>query len=146
MLNIRFSQVKALFKEDKILDAKKRGTVRALKKAGAFVRSDARRSMKRRKSVSPPGKPPRVLKGQLKRFLFFVVDKDAPENVTIGPVKLNDSGAPRFMEYGGSQVQRRRRRGRTSNVKLDIEPRPFMNPALERQAPGIPDLFKNAFK
>jgi hypothetical protein len=144
MINVSFDVAKVQFNAKPVLSAKDRGTMRALKKAGAFVRSDARRSMRKRGKPAPPGKPPRVVKGQLKQFLFFVVDR--AESVTIGPIKLREGGAPALLEYGGAKNVRRRLRGRRESVRVDYEPHPYMNPALEQVAPKVPDLFKNAFK
>ena len=144
MINLRLDVAKVKFNARPVLSAKDRGTARALKKAGAFVRSDARRSMLRRAKPSPPGKPPRVVSGELKKFLFFVVDK--AESVTIGPIKLSNNGAPAILEYGGSKNLRRRIRGRRASVRADYQPHPYMNPALEQVAPKVPELFKNAFK
>lgn len=144
MINVSFDVAKVQFNAKPVLSAKDRGTREALKKAGSFVRSDARRSMRERAKPAPPGKPPRVVKGQLKQFLFFVVDR--AESVTIGPIKLRQGGAPAILEYGGAKTVRRRVRGRRESVRVNYEPHPYMNPALEKNAPKVPDLFKNAFK
>ena len=48
-----------------------RKTLRVFKRFGAFVRLVAQRSMRRRKTASPPGQPPSVRKGQLRKLIFF---------------------------------------------------------------------------
>ncbi len=74
MLNVTLKQAKVRFAEKPILSAKEKGTRKALKSIGALVRTVAKRSMKKKKTPSPPGQPPRVIEGKLKRFLFFIVD------------------------------------------------------------------------
>lgn len=91
---------------------------------------------------SLPGQPPKAQTGKIKKFLFFVVD-DRQETVTIGPVRLSDgNGAPKVLEHGG--VNQYSRKGRT--VSATYEPRPFMGPALEKQAPNLPALWEGALK
>lgn len=144
MINLRLDLAKVQFNARPVLSAKDKGTRRALIKAGAFVRSDAKRSMKKRKRPAEEGQPPREVKGQLKKFLFFVVDK--AESVTIGPIKLSNTKAPGTLEYGGARTTMRMVRGRKQAVKADYKPHPYMNPALDKNAAKVPELFKNAFK
>lgn len=84
-----------------------------LSKAGAFVRTAARSSLRRRKGPSSPGSPPSVHapsgeRASLKTILFaYDVQNDS---VVVGPVKLNqvnfktDGGRisiPALHEFGG---------------------------------------------
>lgn len=93
-----------VFFDDKaILKAVDKGTRKALSKWGAYVRSDARRSLRNAKKNRPnsrPGEPPRLHTGELKRFLFFAYDL-ASKSVVVGPQKLTKLGsAPETLEYG----------------------------------------------
>lgn len=144
MLNVTLKQAKVRFAEKPILSAKEKGTRKALKSIGALVRTVAKRSMKKKKTPSPPGKPPRVVDGTLKRFLFFIVDK--AESVTIGPAKLKETGTPAFLEHGGTKSIKVRRKGRRGGGSANIEARPFMSPANETSSDRYADFFKNAFK
>jgi hypothetical protein len=144
VLNVTLKQAKVKFAEKPILSAKDRGTRKALKSIGALVRTVARRSMKKRKKASPPGKPPRVVEGQLKRFLFFVVE--GTKSVVIGPAKLKETGTPSFLEFGGVKNVNAGKRGRKTARALKIEARPYMGPANESSADKYADFFKNAFK
>ena len=142
MLEISFRQVKATFAAQKVSAKAHKGTVRALKRAGGLVRTTARRSMRKGGKPSQPGQPPKVRRGQLKKFLFFVVD-ERNESTVVGPVRLSDgTGAPRILEYGG--IDYREQKGRT--VAAQYEPRPFMGPALETQTNKLPALWEGALK
>lgn len=76
-----------------------------LLKFGAYVRSDARRSIreapkKRREKNSKPGTPPLSHTGNLKKNIFFGLDK-RENSVVIGPHKNRSGYAPEALEYGG---------------------------------------------
>jgi len=78
-----------------------RKTLRVFKRFGAFVRLVAQRSMRRRKTASPPGQPPSVRKGQLRKFIFFSLD-ERKKSVVIGPTLLrSDSPVPALHEHSG---------------------------------------------
>lgn len=144
MLNVTLKQAKVRFSEKPILSAKEKGTRKALKSIGALVRTVAKRSMKKKKTPSPPGQPPRVIEGKLKRFLFFIVD--GSESVTIGPAKLAETGTPSILEYGGVKKNRVRRNGRRAIQQVRVEARPYMGPAQQMTEDKYADLFRNAFK
>lgn len=146
MLKLNYKQVRAIFHEQKITARMDNHTAKALKKAGAMVRQTARRSMRKGGKVSQPGQPPKSREGQLKRFLFFVVDREA-ESVVIGPVKLAGADdAPAVLEHGGitDRTLTSGAKGRRT-VPANYEPRPFMEPALEKETANLPDLWANAF-
>ena len=88
----------------KLIGAK---NAKALSKAGAFVRTRARSSLRRRKKPSRAGSPPSVHSSDtvatLKNILFAY--DPGREAVIVGPVGFNqgdDGGVPRLMEHGGS--------------------------------------------
>ena len=135
-------RVKSLFFDrpavQRAVDKAKRAV---LSKAGAFIRTTAQHSLRRRKGTSPPGQPPHSHVGLLKRFLFFAYEP-ASESVVIGPAKLNKpTDAPRALEHGGQTVVYRRRRGRLVRRRVTIAARPFMGPALEKERPRLPKLW-----
>jgi hypothetical protein len=90
-----------------------RGNLRALAKAGAFLRTRARTSLRRRKKPSAPGQPPSVHSRDsfvtLKNILFGL--EPQRQAVLIGPVGLGragrstavvpDSTVPNVLEFGG---------------------------------------------
>jgi len=147
MLKLNLKQVRAIFSEQKITARMDNLTTKALKRAGAFVQRTARRSMRKGGKVSQPGQPPKSREGQLKRFLFFVVDRQA-ESVVIGPVKLSGAeDAPAVLEHGGITDRTLTSRGQgRRTVAADYEPRPFMAPALQKETANLPELWANAFK
>jgi len=130
------------FDRDNVIDATEKAERKVMSKAGAFVMRRARSSIRRRKSSAKPGKPPTNRTGLLKRFLFFGYDHINSE-VVIGPMRLNKSKArgtgltvPALLEFGGTV----RRGGET----LRYEPHPYMGPAMEKEAPKFPKLWRNA--
>jgi len=140
--------VKRVFFDTKTVRAKTdKATRRVLSKFGAFVRQTAKRSIRKRKKVSQPGKPPSSHTGLLKRFIFFGYDI-VRRSVVIGPVRLTQKGrgqAPSVLEYGGVVTMRPRRRGGKKR-RANIRPRPFMGPAMEKEKDQLPALWQDSAK
>jgi len=133
----------AFFTSPAVTGAVDRATRKVLSKFGAFVRRGAKSSIRRRKRVSDPGKPPSSHTGLLKRFIFFGYDR-ADRTVVIGPVALRSKPeAPELLEYGG-QVQRRVGRRRPKLKTMRYRPRPFMQPAFETEKPKLPAMWKDS--
>lgn len=113
----------------------------ALSHAGARVRQTARRSIRRRKGVSRPGRPPHSHVGTLRRLIFYAWDGES-ESVVIGPLRFGEGGAE-DLEHGGT-VRVRTRRGRGRTVRAAIEPRPFMGPAQAEVEPEMAGFWAQA--
>ena len=90
------------------VDAAKRTN---LSKQGAFVRTAARSSIRKRKRISEPGQPPSSHTGLLRDFIFFAYEPFT-QSVVIGPAKTNQvffdddmrpitGTVPEVLEYGG---------------------------------------------
>ena len=127
------------FDRAKVKRAADRGKIKALSRAGAFIRQRAKTSIRRRKGVSRPGNPPHSHTGYLRNFIFFGYEPTR-ESVVIGPVKLNqkNTDAPRTLEHGGTTVITDFRGGRLVRRKVTIAPRPYMGPALDAERENIP--------
>ena len=152
------------FDRQHVIDRVEAAERRLLSKAGSYVRTRARTSIKRRKAISTPGNPPHAhIKGTdgIKKILFFY--EKLRHTVIVGPVKFTSQGdltVPGLLEYGGRKreefVYRRnrdRRSGRfTGTVKTRVKvnknylARPFMRPALALEAPKFPSLWKDAVR
>ena len=140
MIGMKFKQM--FFTSKAVLSATDRATRRVLSKFGAYVRRTAKSSIRKRKAISRPGSPPSSHTGLLKRFILFGYDP-AKRSVVIGPLRLTRGGrgdAPRALEEGGTS--RMVRRGRKKRVK--IKARPFMGPAMEREKPKLPQMWRNS--
>jgi len=125
------------------LDKAKRA---ALSKAGAFIRTTARHSIRTRKGSAPPGQPPHSHTGVLKRFIFFGYDPTT-ESVVVGPARINrTSDAPHTLEFGGTTAVERGRKGKIRKRRVRIAPRPFMGPALEKERPNLPKTWANSVR
>ncbi|MEM9827744.1 MAG: hypothetical protein AAF958_14230 [Planctomycetota bacterium] len=139
-----------------------------LSRAGAYVRRTARSSIRpatkkqkkqrrhlqksrRRRlgrhdpTISRPGRPPRRHTPGKRgiRLILFGYDQ-ASASVIVGPVRFQTSGnnVAQLLEHGGSGfVGRGRRKKRATYL-----PRPFMQPALEKESSKFPDLFRNSVK
>lgn len=141
-------KVKMLFFDSpRVMRAMDRAARRALSKVGAFVRTRARSSMRRRKGVSKPGQPPSSHAGDLKRLLFFSYDPNT-ESVVIGPTRFKKGEAPSLLEFGGRAVRVRKqssgKRGRRQIVTY--RKHPFMGPALEAELPNVPKQWRNSLR
>lgn len=144
---------------------------KSLSKAGAFVMTRSRRSIRRTDSYSKPGNPPHTRKGsRFKNTILFRYDFGT-RTVVVGPTKLNaksdvpKDGVPAALEFGTTHVSKRVRYvpapggGRTrtgkprvvrlpKGTKLTYEARPFMGPALRAEvaAGNVPGAFLDSVK
>ena len=100
------------FDRQAVIGRMDKANVRALSRAGAFIRTRARTSLRRRKRSSPPGQPPSVHStdnvATLKNILFAY----EPNNraLVVGPVALNQINqswidmrtrtVPQVLEFG----------------------------------------------
>jgi hypothetical protein len=144
VIGLEFKAAKeGFFDRAAVRSAVDKATRRALSKFGAFVRTRARTSIRKRRGTSPPGGPPFSHTGFLRRFIFFGYDRDR-RSVVIGPVLAGSrSGAPENLEYGG-RAEVRRRDGRAESAA--VRPRPFMGPAFQEELPGFPDLWRDSVR
>jgi hypothetical protein len=124
------------------MDSAKR---KVLSQAGAFIRTAAKTSIRKRKGTAPPGKPPHAHEGSLRKLILFGYDR-ASDSVVVGPVGFAKSTAPRALEHGGETVVHVRRKGRLLSRKVKIAARPFMAPALEKERPKLPLLWRNSIR
>ena len=131
------------FDTAKVAKAVSNSTRKVLSKFGAFVRTTARHSIRKRKAVSQPGQPPSSHVGLLKKLIYFGYDPTR-RSVVIGPTPLHGTAeAPPLLEYGG----RARRRGcKGRNVMASYRARPFMGPAFEREKPKLPAMWAGSVK
>ena len=144
MIGYRLSQAKSLFFDRaKVTSAVDRATRRVLSKFGAFVRKRAKTSIRKRKRVSAPGQPPSSHTGLLKRHIYFLFSPER-RSVVIGPTLLESkqTDAPYLLEHGDTVT--RKRRGK--RVRMKYRPRPFMEPAFEKEQSQLPDLWKNSVR
>lgn len=126
---------------------------KVLSKAGAFIRTAAKTSIRKRKGSAPwgGGAPPHSHEDSLppqRRLILFGYDKPN-DSVVVGPVGFKKSEAPSVLEYGGDTVVFRRlggRGGKLTSQKVKIAPRPYMAPALEKERPNLPLLWRNSIK
>jgi hypothetical protein len=129
-MELTFSQAKEFFFDRiRVMEEVEKGRASALAKLGGFVRTAARRSMRKARRMkeaelsetqlaifqaaggkrenlplksSEPGEPPRVRKGTLKQGILFAYDPKT-KSVVAGPTKFNSSGdAAAVLEHGGT--------------------------------------------
>jgi hypothetical protein len=131
-LNVREAKG-GFFDRAKVVRALDRANRRALSKAGAFVRTRARTSMRKRRGSARPGQPPYAHVGLLRNLILFVYDA-VKRTVVVGPAKLNKPGrVPALLEHGGHNQAGDFYRGN-----------PYMTPALAHEASGFPSIWKNS--
>ena len=143
-MRLKTSSLTVFFDGGIIVTAAERANRQALMRAGAFIRRRARSSIRKRKKVSEPGRPPSSHTGRLKGLILFAYDRMA-ETVVIGPMATGGSDqAGETLEHGKTITRRVRRRRR----RMQYRARPFMGPALdtETQAGSFPKLWANAVK
>jgi hypothetical protein len=141
MLDLRIKQM--FFDRPNVKRAVDAARRRVLSKAGAFIRQTARTSIRKRKGTSAAGSPPYSHVGLLRKFILFGYDRQS-ESVVVGPVGFRASTAPRVLERGGTTTVARRRRGKRTDRRVRIAARPYMYPALEKERPKLPELWRNS--
>ena len=144
MLNFKIDQLKSSFFDSaKVVSALDKATRKALSKFGAFVRTSARSSIRRRKGISKPGNPPNSHQGDLKKILFAY---DAQrQSVVVGPLRFSGKRgfATKALEHGGTMVVERKRKSRVIQKTVQVAARPFMAPAFQKNLPQLPELWRN---
>lgn len=140
-------RIKSLFFDRKaVLDAVDKAKRAVLSKAGAFIRTIARTSIRKRKGSAPAGEPPHSHVGLLRNFILFGYDR-ASDSVVVGPAKLNKpTEAPRVLEHGGVTTVTKFSRGKRRKRRASIAARPFMGPALEKERPKLPLLWRGSVR
>jgi hypothetical protein len=139
-------RIKSLFFDrPKVVRAVDRARRQALSRGGAFIRQTARRSIRPRKSTSRPGHPPHSHEGSLRRLILFGYD-DRTDSVVIGPVGFRRKRAPNVLEFGGTTTVMRRKRGRLVTEKVRVARRAYMGPALVKERPKLPQLWRNSVR
>ena len=120
-----------------------RAARRVFSRFGAYVRTTAKHSIRKRKRISRPGEPPSSHTGLLRRFIFFGYDRDR-RSIVIGPMPLTGriGDAPHALEYGGPSAVKGRRRKR----RVRIAARPYMRPAFEHEKPKLPALWAGSVR
>jgi len=145
VLGISFKIKDLCFDRERVLRAVNRAKRAVLSKAGAFIRTTARHSIRKRKGTSKPGQPPFSHEGSLRRLILFGYDQ-AAESVVVGPVGFKGSKAPNVLEFGGTTEAPRYWRKRLRKKRIRIRQRRFMGPALEKERPKLPRLWANSVR
>ena len=141
MLKLTLKEAKANFfdrtKVQRAVDVAER---KVLSRFGAFVRQRARHSIRKRRKVSKPGKPPHSHVGLLRNGILFAYDSHR-KSVVIGPVLLRlGSPVPALLEYGGYGRRSKNRSGKSAYWRA----RPYMRPAMAKELRRMPGLFRNS--
>jgi len=151
---IRMVTKRMFFDRKAVTGAVGRATRKVFSRFGAFVRTAARSSIRKRKRTSAPGEPPSSHTGLLKRFIFFGYDRQR-RSVVIGPQRLNQktgdlpagqAGAPEALEHGGITTFVEGLRGRRRKRRVKIKARPFMGPAFDKEKPKLPAMWANSVR
>jgi len=128
------------FDSPRVITVMDRAEKKSLSKIGAYVRTRAQQSLKKRKKASRPGRPPSRHAG-MKSSLAFILFKYEPQNhgVIIGPVKFTGGGdVPNLMEKGGTTVVLD---SKLRSKVIRYAPRQFMGPALKEVSKEMPAIF-----
>ncbi len=128
----------------KVMRAVDRGRRRSLAKSGSYIRTTARRSMRRKRGRSRPGQPPHAHVGLLRDLLFFSYDSST-NSVVVGPVAINKrSEAPAVLEFGGRTRKPYYWKGTSSQIT--VRARPYMRPALRITRNELPGHWKDQIR
>ena len=144
---VRFVTKQMFFDNKAVTSATDKAARRVLSRFGAYVRTTARHSVRKRRAISRPGKPPSSHTGLLRRFIYFGYDRGR-KSVVIGPQRLNQKvgDAPAALEHGGVSTAVEGLRHRRRKRRVRIIARPFMGPAFEKEKPKLPSMWANSIK
>lgn len=148
MIGFKIDQAKGLFFDrQKVIDATTRAERKVLSKFGAFVRTRARTSVRRRRAISEPGAPPSSHVGLLRQHIYFVYEPQA-HNVIIGAARLNGpiGNAPEALEHGGDSEAAFFSKGKRQTRRIKVRPRPFMQPAFEAELPKLDSMWRDSVR
>lgn len=174
MLRFDVNQAKSYFFDRPITKSLDQAARKALSKFGAFVRTSARSSIRRRQRPSDAGSPPSSHTGILKRFLFFAYDPFR-KSVVVGPAKTNQvffrqngqpvrGTVPEVLEYGGDitllEVQYPSGNWFRHDIRasiregampkrfrtVQISARPYMSPAYEKNRNLLTGLLRDSMR
>ncbi len=112
MFKLTFSAKRFFFDQQAVQDRLSKREARAMAKIGAFIRRDARQSIKRRKSVSSPDSPPSAHSPDpsLKTILFAY--EPSKHTVVVGPVLLRGRGRKKSFFLENVAARKRDKQGR----------------------------------
>lgn len=132
------------------MNATDKGVKRALSKFGAFVRTRAKSSIRKRKKISQPGQPPSSHTGKLKKLIFFGYDREK-KSVVVGPLLFGTTNAPESFNRNSQTSDWSSRRVATGVPErlekgVGIMARPFMTPAFETEKKNLDNCFKDCIK
>lgn len=152
------ANLKMRFRETRVRQASMDVASKALIKQAAWVRRAAKSSIRKRAGESKPGNPPFSHSGLLRRHIYFDFDRHT-KSAIIGPALLRGTRSrsqtmhgktvPETLETGGVVRRWRGRRGHTSSgwyYRQNIEPRPYMLPALEKSRARMSDFWRQAYR
>ena len=165
-IGLKIDKAKTLFFDRKMVEKRvKDADRRNLSRAGAFIRRDARGSMKKAPKLRKnkkgkfvlrkrkAGTPPNYITRLLKDHLFFIYDP-RKNSVIVGPARINtpkqnDFGksVPALLEVGGVYGVDRfdKKTGTVRLVKRNMNKHPYMGPAYEKNESKIVQLWKNSY-
>jgi hypothetical protein len=153
--NLKFGFISNLNFE-KINQAADRAKARVMHRSGGLVRKIMKQSIRKRKKISAPGRPPHAHVGSSRfglRKIFYKYDP-RDQTVVVGPLGGREAGlltkAPKTLEFGGMGIMQlnardRKRLGRKT-VVTRVRKRPFARPALETFAKDYPDMWKDSIR
>ena len=127
------AKVRVEFDSDAVRNAVRRGGVKSLRQAGAYVRKAARHAVKKSSRASAAGTPPHTRRGLIRNSILFGVEKHRMA-VVIGPAYEFVGISMTAHEFGG--MYRRRR----------YPKRALMGPTLQKTAPNISKMWADSVK
>jgi hypothetical protein len=147
MFRMKTVSLDMFFDTDRVKRAADSAARKNLSKAGAYVRTAAKSSIRQRKAISAPGRPPSSHTGLLRKLIFFGYDSGR-KTVVVGPMRLNQKtgAAPQALEHGGPSTVVTGRRNRRRSRRIRVQARPYMGPALAKEAPKFEGLWASSIK
>lgn len=165
-LEVTIKGVKAsFFDSEKVMAAVRKGTAKALSKCGAFVRREAKSSIRYANKSAAPGQPPKAHRGRmtrttkkkdgstttrqvspLKELIYFAYD-EANGSVVVGPADFKNRAkrsyrVPTVLEQGGTVTTRTPRAVKSARYPGN----PFMAPALRKVQGKFAALFQDLLR
>lgn len=127
------AQVATTWYDRRIKERIRKGKLRGIQGAAAYVRAVIRNLIRRRKGPSSPGQPPHTQTGRLRASILYAVDQRR-QTALIGASRRVVGVAGAEHEHGLHWREE------------DFPARPFAAPGLERAGPKLPSKWAGAIR
>jgi hypothetical protein len=140
---IGFKGGKYVDESEKLAKRVRKAAWDALRRLGFLIRQKAQSEIEISDTPSLPGDPPHTRQKRLPKGILYGTPDDGPPSVIAGPAKNLVGTLGRALEEGGESLVSA---STPDKPPVELEPRPFMGPALAAEVGELPGLLADKMK